>query len=154
MNIKPNIDDSRLTRKIDGLDQDLKKQTIDVIEEKPLTLYLNNQEIVTMMTINDYPEYLAVGYLLNQNMLLKNDKILSIEYEEDIDTIVIRTKRKTNFEKKLKKKTLTSGCAQGTAFGDIMESFEQKKLNDKNRIMAGGKRFYSRLFVKNCNKKT
>ena len=134
MNIKPNIDDLRLTRKIDGLDQDLKKQTIDVIEEKPLTLYLNNQEIVTMMTINDYPEYLAVGYLLNQNMLLKNDKILSIEYEEDIDTIVIRTKRKTNFEKKLKKKTLTSGCAQGTAFGDIMESFEQKKLNDKKKI--------------------
>ena len=134
MNIKPNIDDSRLTRKIDGLDQDLKKQTIDVIEEKPLTLYLNNQEIVTMMTINDYPEYLAVGYLLNQNMLLKNDKILSIEYEEDIDTIVIRTKRKTNFEKKLKKKTLTSGCAQGTAFGDIMESFEKKKLNDRKKI--------------------
>ena len=87
-----------------------------------------------MMTINDYPEYLAVGYLLNQNMLLKNDKILSIEYEEDIDTIVIRTKRKTNFEKKLKKKTLTSGCAQGTAFGDIMESFEQKKLNDKKKL--------------------
>lgn len=134
MNIKPNIDDSRLTRKIDGLDQDLKKQTIDVIEEKPLTLYLNSQEIVTMMTINDYPEYLAVGYLLNQNMLLKNDKILSMEYEEDIDTIVIRTERKTNFEKKLKKKTLTSGCAQGTVFGDIMESFEKKKLNDKKKI--------------------
>ena len=87
MNIKPNIDDSRLTRKIDGLDQDLKKQTIDVIEEKPLTLYLNSQEIVTMMTINDYPEYLAVGYLLNQNMLLKNDKILSMEYEEDINIL-------------------------------------------------------------------
>ena len=126
MNIKPNIDDPRLTRKIDGLDQDLQTQTIHVIEEKPLTLYLNSQEIVTMMTINDYPEYLAIGYLLNQNMLLKDDKILSIEYEEDIDTIVVRTKRKTNFEKKLKKKTLTSGCAQGTVFGDIMENFEKK----------------------------
>ena len=134
MNIKPNIDDPRLTRKIDGLDQDLQTQTIHVIEEKPLTLYLNSQEIVTMMTINDYPEYLAIGYLLNQNMLLKDDKILSIEYEEDIDTIVVRTKRKTNFEKKLKKKTLTSGCAQGTVFGDIMENFEKKKLNDKKKI--------------------
>ncbi|MBH43823.1 MAG: formate dehydrogenase family accessory protein FdhD [Rickettsiales bacterium] len=134
MNIKPNIDDPRLTRKIDGLDQDLQRQTIHVIEEKPLTLYLNSQEIVTMMTINDYPEYLAIGYLLNQNMLLKDDKILSIEYEEDIDTVVVRTKRKTNFEKKLKKKTLTSGCAQGTVFGDIMENFEKKKLNDKKKI--------------------
>ena len=134
MNIKPNIDDPRLTRKIDGLDQDLQTQTIHVIEEKPLTLYLNSQEIVTMMTINDYPEYLAIGYLLNQNMLLKDDKILSIEYEEDIDTIVVRTKRKTNFEKKLKKKTLTSGCAQGTVFGDIMENFEKKKLDDKKKI--------------------
>ncbi len=76
-----------------------------------------------MMTINDYPEYLAVGYLLNQNMLLKSDKILSIDYEHDISTVVVRTKRITNFEKKLRKKTLTSGCAQGTVFGDMMEKF-------------------------------
>ena len=69
MRLKPNINNLKLTRRIKGFDQDLNVTEIDVIEEKPLTLYLNSQEIVTMMTINDYPEYLAVGYLLNQNML-------------------------------------------------------------------------------------
>tara|TARA_B100001057_G_scaffold500888_1_gene618554 strand:- start:468 stop:1268 length:801 start_codon:yes stop_codon:yes gene_type:complete len=134
MRLKPNINNLKLTRRIKGFDQDLNVTEIDVIEEKPLTLYLNSQEIVTMMTINDYPEYLAVGYLLNQNMLLKSDKILSIDYEHDISTVVVRTKRITNFEKKLKKKTLTSGCAQGTVFGDMMENFENIKLDLSKKI--------------------
>ena len=71
MKVKPDLSNEKLTREIIGFDENLEKKKIDVIEEKPLTLYLNSQEIVTMMTINDYPNYLAVGYLLNQNMLLK-----------------------------------------------------------------------------------
>ena len=67
MKIKPNLQNSSLTRRIYGFDENLKRKKIDVIEEKPITLFLNDQEIVTMMTINDYPEYLALGYLLNQN---------------------------------------------------------------------------------------
>ena len=134
MKIKPNLNNSKLTREILGYNEDLIQTKIDVIEEKPLTLFLNEQEIVTMMTINDYPEYLAVGYLLNQNMLSKNEKIKSIDYDEDIGIVVVRTNKKTNFEVKLKKKTLTSGCAQGTVFGDVMESFENIKLNKNNKI--------------------
>ena len=57
MKIKPNVDDLRLTRKIFGFNEDFKRKKIDVIEEHPLTLYLNDQEIVTMMTIGDYPEF-------------------------------------------------------------------------------------------------
>jgi FdhD protein len=81
-----------------------------------------------MMTIGDYPNYLAVGYLINQNMLLPNDKITGIDHDPELDVVVVRTQRKTNFEKKLKKKTLTSGCAQGTVFGDLMEKFDDIKL--------------------------
>ena len=128
MIIKPKIDNPKLTKKIYGLNEELKK--IDVIEEKPLTLYLNDQEIVTMMTINDYPEYLAVGYLLNQNMINKRIKIEAVEYESDINIVVVRTKNKTNYEAKLKK-TITSGCAQGTLFGDVMQNFDKIKLNKK-----------------------
>ena len=51
--------------------------------ERPLTLYLNGQEIVTMMTIGDYPEYLALGYLLNQNMLRPDDEVTGVEYDDD-----------------------------------------------------------------------
>jgi len=97
--------------------------------ERPLTLFLNGREIVTMMTIGDHPDYLAVGYLLNQNMLRPEDRIVSIDYDDELETVVIRTDRETDFEDKLKKKTLTSGCAQGTVFGDLMEKFEEVRLD-------------------------
>ena len=105
-----------------------------VVVERPLTLFLNKREIVTMMTICDYPEYLAVGYLMNQNMLRPEDTIIGIDYEEDIETVVVRTETQTDFETKLRKKTLTSGCAQGTVFGDLMEKFEDVDL-PKDAVM-------------------
>ena len=80
------------------------------------------------MTIGDYPEYLAIGYLLNQNMLLPDDVVTGVDYDEELAVVVVRTKRKTNYEKKLKKKVQTSGCAQGTVFGDLMEALENVSL--------------------------
>ncbi len=105
-----------------------------MVVEKPLTIFLNSQEIVTLMTIRDHPVWLAVGYLLNQNMLVLDDEITAKEYDEELATIVIRTKRKTDYEKKLKKKTQSSGCAVGTAFGDLMERFEEVKLSDASEF--------------------
>ncbi len=130
MKIKPNLKDSSLTRKIYGFDESFKRKRIDVVEERPVTLFLNSQEIVTMMTINDYPEYLALGYLLNQKMINVRTKIESIEYHSDLETVVVRTKKKTNYEQKLKKKIITSGCAQGTLYGDLMEDLDKVKLNN------------------------
>ena len=72
---------------------------------------------------------LAVGYLLNQNMLRSDDEITGIDYDEDLEVVVVRTARETNYEEKLKKKVRTSGCAQGTVFGDIMEGFQAASLN-------------------------
>jgi len=126
--IGPNPDDPRLTAEVRGIDQDGQKVTTSVSVERPLTLFLNSREIVTMMTIGDYPDYLAVGYLRNQNMLHDDDEITAIDYDDDINTIVVRTAKDTNFEDKLKKKTLTSGCAQGTVFGDVMETFDTVQL--------------------------
>lgn len=134
MIIKPKINDTNLTKKIFGYDENLKKKLIDVIEEKPLTLYLNDQEIVTMMTINDFPKFLSIGYLLNQNMISSRTKIEAVDYDADLRVIVIRTEKKTNFETKLKKKTITSGCAQGTLFGDVMENFDKVKLSKRTFI--------------------
>src|SRR5437764_3811954 len=126
--IKPDPEDARLVRRVSGVDQEGKPVETSVVMERPLTLFLNGQEIVTMMTIGDHPNYLAVGYLLNQNMLRADDVVTGIEYDEELETVVVRTKRRTNFEKKLRKKTLTSGCAQGTVFGDLMEKFEDIRL--------------------------
>ena len=127
--IRPHPEDPRLTRRVDGIDQDGQAIETSVPVERPLTLFLNSREIVTMMTIGDYPDYLAVGYLINQNMLGPGDEITAIDYDEEIDTVVVRTRKETDFEDKLKKKTLTSGCAQGTVFGDVLESFETIELD-------------------------
>jgi len=126
--VKPDPADRRLTRRVHGIDQDGAAVAASVTVERPLTLFLNGQEIVTMMTIGDYPEYLAVGYLKNQNMLGADDEISGIDYDDTLETVVVRTSTKTDFEEKMKKKTLTSGCAQGTIFGDVMESFEASGL--------------------------
>ncbi len=126
--LKPDPEDKRLTQAVTGVDQDGNPIETRVVVERPLTLFLNGQEIVTMMTIGDHPEYLAVGYLINQNMLRPDDEITAVEYEDDIETVVVRTKKRTNFEEKLRKKTLTSGCAQGTVFGDLMERFDEVRL--------------------------
>lgn len=81
-----------------------------------------------MMTIGDHPEDLALGYLLNQGMLRPDDRVSAIDHDEDLGVVVVRTERTTDHEAKLRKKTLTSGCAQGTAFGDLMEGFAQVRL--------------------------
>ncbi|MBM3492318.1 MAG: formate dehydrogenase accessory sulfurtransferase FdhD [Alphaproteobacteria bacterium] len=126
--VRPDPEDPRLTRRLAGIDQDSRPVEAAVVVERPLTLYLNAQEIVTMMTIGDHPDCLAVGYLLNQNMLGSEDRIEAIEHDDELDVVVVRTQHPTDFEVKLRKKTLTSGCAQGTAFGDVMEKFDAVRL--------------------------
>jgi FdhD protein len=126
--VKPDPADPRLTRRVVGWDQDGAPVEASIVVERPLTLYLNGQEIVTMMTIGDHPAWLAVGYLLNQNMLRADDELAGVDHDEETGTVVVRTRARTNFEEKLRKKTLTSGCAQGTAFGDLMERFDSVAL--------------------------
>ena len=126
--LTPEPDDPRLSETVSGLDQDGNRIETAVVTERPLTLFLNAREIVTMMTIGDHPDLLAVGYLLNQNMLRLDDEITGIDYEDDIGVVVVRTKRETDYEEKLKKRIQTSGCAQGTVFGDVMENFDGTHL--------------------------
>ncbi|HYB11704.1 MAG TPA: formate dehydrogenase accessory sulfurtransferase FdhD [Alphaproteobacteria bacterium] len=123
--VAPDPADPRLTNRVLGVDQDGKAIETAVVVERPLSLFLNGQEIVTMMTIGDHPDFLAVGYLLNQNMLRADDEITAIDRDDELDLVVVRTKRKTNYEEKLKRKIKTSGCAQGTVFGDLMEKFDE-----------------------------
>jgi FdhD protein len=126
--LRPDPEDPRLTQTVRGIDHERRSIETAVVYERPLTLFLNGQEIVTMMTIGDYPDYLAVGYLLNQNMLRADDVIAGIDHDEELEVVVVRTERATDYEAKLKKKVRTSGCAQGTVFGDVMEQFERVQL--------------------------
>ena len=132
--ISPDLDNDRLTETIDCINENGQQIQLPVVKEIPLTIYLNKQEIVTAMTLGDMPDLLAVGYLLNQNMLKRDDVISEINYDEDLQVVIIRTERQTNYEKKMQKKIRTSGCAVGTVYGDIMDDFSSVNLNKKAKI--------------------
>lgn len=132
--ISPNLENDNLTESIECLNEFGENIKLPVVKEIPLTIYLNKQEIVTAMTLGDMPDLLAVGYLLNQNMLKRDDVISGIDYDEDLQVVIVRTERKTNYEKKMEKKIRTSGCAVGTVYGDIMDDFSSVNLDKKTKI--------------------
>lgn len=126
--ILPDPSDPRLTRPVRGLDHTGTPVDLRVVEERPLTIYLNAQEIVTAMTIGDHPEYLAIGFLRNQAMLRDDDQITGVDYDDDLQVVVVRTARATSYEDRMRRKTRTSGCAVGTVFGDMMEGLDGLRL--------------------------
>jgi FdhD protein len=128
--VRPDPADPRLTERVSGIDHTGARVTTAVTVERALTIFLNGQEIVTAMTIGDYTDYLALGYLLNQNMLRPDDTVTGVDYDEDLAVVVVRTERATDYEAKLKKKVQTSGCAQGTVFGDLMDVIDNARLPD------------------------
>ena len=132
--IGPNVNQPGLTTELIGKDANGQPVQLPVVTEKAITIFLNNQEIVTAMTIGDYLEELAIGFLFNQSMITADDKIVQIDYDEDLSVIVVRTEKKTKFEKKLQSKIRTSGCAQGTIYGDMFDKFETIKLPRELKI--------------------
>lgn len=126
--IAPSPKDAGLSRRVVGQDHTGESCEISVVEERPLTIYLNRQEIVTAMTIGDYPEYLALGFLHNQGMLPDASDVTTVQYDDEIETVVVRTRTETSYEEKLQKRVRTSGCAVGTTFGDMMDGLDGTKL--------------------------
>ena len=93
--IKPDPSDPRLTERVRGIDETGQPIETSVTVERAVTIFLNSQEIVTAMTINDYPDYLALGYLLNQNMLQPDDVVTGVDYDDELSVVVVRTARRT-----------------------------------------------------------
>jgi FdhD protein len=89
--IAPDLARAGLTRRVIGIDHTGAEVMQDVVEERPLTIYLNRQEIVTAMTIGDYPEYLALGFLRNQGMLSGAGAVTAIDYDDELGVVVVRT---------------------------------------------------------------
>ena len=142
--VQPDPSDSRLTRHVAGVDQAGRAIETAVTVERPLTLFLNGREIVTMMTVGDHPDCLALGYLLNQGMLQPGDTVSAIDHDDETGTVVVRTPRRTGYEDKLSRKTLTSGCAQGTVFGDLMEDIESVRLDPEAEVRVSWLRTLSK----------
>jgi FdhD protein len=100
-----------------------------VAGEHPLTLYLDKKELVTLMTLGHAPEALAIGYLRNQRLVGSLADITAVQVDWETDSCAITTRRGVkDLKKKTGKRTVTTGCGQGTVFGDLMEEIDQVKL--------------------------
>ena len=128
--LAPDPDRQGLTRRLSGRDHTGAEVELSVVEERPLSIWLNAREIVTAMTIGDYPEYLALGFLRNQGMLPDHVAVTGVDYDDYAEAVVVRTDQVTDYEDKLSRKTRTSGCAVGTVFGDMMEGLADITLPD------------------------
>ncbi len=99
--------------------------------EHPLTLYVDKREIVTLMTLGQAPEALAIGYLRNQRLARSLDEIAAVQVDWETDSVAVKTRRGVKgLADKMKKRTVTTGCGQGTVFGDLMDEVESIKLRD------------------------
>jgi len=96
--------------------------------EHPLTLYVDKREIVTLMTLGHAPEALAIGYLRNQRLVSSIEEITAVQVDWETNSVAVTTHKKRNLEKKMEKRTVTTGCGQGTVFGDLMEEIDTVKL--------------------------
>jgi FdhD protein len=122
---------SALTREIEVLDEYGDRRTIHIPDERPLTLYVDRRELVTLMTLGAEPELLALGYLRNQRLVTRVDEVLSITADWDVDAVAVRTRAGIeDFERKTASRVVTTGCGQGTVFGDMMDGLQTAQLPD------------------------
>ncbi|HEX6720980.1 MAG TPA: formate dehydrogenase accessory sulfurtransferase FdhD [Burkholderiaceae bacterium] len=122
---------SALTREIEVLDEYGDRRVIHIPDERPLTLYVDKRELVTLMTLGAEPELLALGYLRNQRLVARVDEVLSITADWDVDAVAVRTRAGVeDFERKTASRVVTTGCGQGTVFGDMMDGLQSVQLPD------------------------
>ena len=122
---------SALTREIEVLDEYGDRRTIHIPDERPLTLYVDRRELVTLMTLGAEPELLALGYLRNQRLVTRVDEVLSITADWDVDAVAVRTRAGIeDFERKTASRVVTTGCGQGTVFGAMMDGLQSAQLPD------------------------
>ncbi|HRP77226.1 MAG TPA: formate dehydrogenase accessory sulfurtransferase FdhD [Rhodocyclaceae bacterium] len=103
----------------------------DIAGEYPLTVYVDKREIVTLMTLGAAPEALTIGWLRNQRLVNSLDEIASVQVEWDVDAVAVKTRSGLkDVDERLGSRTVTTGCGQGTVFGDLMEEIDSIRLPD------------------------
>lgn len=110
----------------------------EIAGENPLTIYVDKCEIVTLMTLGAAPEALTIGWLRNQRLVDSLDEIASVQVDWEVDAVSVTTRNGLkNAEEKLSTRTVTTGCGQGTMFGDLMEEIDRLQLSADRRFTQG-----------------
>lgn len=138
---KPEITKSTrpLTVEVDAINEHGEAQTTAIAGEHPLTIYIDKREIVTLMTLGQAPEALVLGYLRNQRLVPSVDHIAAVQVDWETDSAAVTTRKGIRgLTKKMSKRTVTTGCGQGTVFGDLMEEIDSIKLRDDVQLSEAG----------------
>ena len=123
------------TYTVDAVDEHGAVVPTPIAGEHPLTLYVDKREIVTLMTLGAAPEALAIGFLRNQRLVDSIGEIVSVQVDWDVNAVAVTTRNGlVDLEKKTEKRTATTGCGQGTMFGDLMADIESIRLDDAMRL--------------------
>ncbi len=128
-----------LTFEVEALNENGEALPTSIAGENPLTLYVDKCEVVTLMTLGQAPEALALGYLRNQRLVRSIDEIAAVQVDWEVNAVVVKTRRGVKgLRERMKKRTVTTGCGQGTVFGDLMEEIESIKLRDDVSLTEEG----------------
>ena len=123
------------TFEVEALNEKGEALPTPIAGEHPLTLYVDKREIVTLMTLGQAPEALAIGYLRNQRLVRSIGEIAAVQVDWETDSVAVTTRKGVKgLGAKMKKRTVTTGCGQGTVFGDLMEEIESIRLRDDVRL--------------------
>ncbi len=128
-----------LTFEVEALNERGEALPTAIAGENPLTLYVDKREVVTLMTLGQAPEALAIGYLRNQRLVRSIEEIAEVQVDWETGAVAVTTRKPTQgaarkMREKMKKRTVTTGCGQGTVFGDLMEEIDSLKLRDDVRL--------------------
>jgi FdhD protein len=124
-----------LTFEVEAVNERGERLPTPIAGEHPLTLYIDKCEIVTLMTLGQAPEALTIGYLRNQRLAGSLEEIAAVQVDWETDSVAITTRKGVKgLRQRLKKRTVTTGCGQGTVFGDLMEEIDSIKLRDDVRL--------------------
>lgn len=135
----PRLTEARvpLMREIDVVDAQGERRRLRIPDERALTLYVDKHELVTLMTLGEKPELLALGYLLNQGLIDDVREVESVTVDWDAGAAALRTHRGiARIEERTARRTVTTGCGQGTAFGDLLAGAEALALADASRAFV------------------
>ena len=120
-----------LTTEVEAVNERGEALATPIAGEHPLTLYVDNREVVTLMTLGQAPEALAIGYLRNQRLVRSLEEIAEVQVDWETEAVALTTRKQIKgLKERMKKRTVTTGCGQGTVFGDLMEEIDTIKLRD------------------------
>jgi FdhD protein len=124
-----------LVHEVEVMDEKGRKKTSHIPGERPLTIYLDKKELVTLMTMGGAPEALVLGYLRNQRLVPSIDMIESIQVDWETESVAVKTNGNTvNIEEKTSRRVVTTGCGQGTVFGGLLDDIDKIRLSETAKI--------------------